>query len=166
MTQPMSIYELHLGSWKNMPGERPMYRELADALADYCTDMGYTHIEIMPVTEYPLDASWGYQVTGYYAPTSRYGDPDDFKYFVDRLHEAGLAVIMDWVPAHFPKDEHGLRRFDGTPLFECKEARMAEHPEWGTMIFDYASDQVRASSYPRRACSLRSTTSTAYASTR
>ncbi|MCI7624555.1 MAG: 1,4-alpha-glucan branching protein GlgB [Clostridiales bacterium] len=144
MTQPMSIYELHLGSWKNMPGERPMYRELADALADYCTDMGYTHIEIMPVTEYPLDASWGYQVTGYYAPTSRYGDPDDFKYFVDRLHEAGLAVIMDWVPAHFPKDEHGLRRFDGTPLFECKEARMAEHPEWGTMIFDYASDQVQS----------------------
>lgn len=144
MTEPMSIYEVHLGSWKNTEGKRPAYRELADALCEYCVDMGYTHVEIMPVTEYPYDASWGYQVTGYYAPTSRYGDPDDFSYFVDRLHRAGLGVIMDWVPAHFPRDEHGLMRFDGTALFECKERRMAEHPEWGTMIFDYAADQVQS----------------------
>ena len=143
MTSPMSIYELHLGSWK-IPQEGLGYRWLGDQLAEYCADMGYTHVEIMPVTEYPYDGSWGYQVTGYYAPTSRYGNPDDFKYFVDRLHSAGIGVIMDWVPAHFPKDEHGLANFDGTPLYECKERRMAEHPEWGTLIFDYASNQVQS----------------------
>lgn len=144
MTEPMSIYELHPGSWRSLEPDRPLYRALADALTEYCRDMGYTHVEIMPVTEYPYDGSWGYQVTGYYAPTSRYGTPEDFKYLVDTLHTAGIGLIMDWVPAHFPKDEHGLARFDGTPLFECSEKRMAEHPEWGTLIFDYSSPQVRS----------------------
>ena len=143
MTSPMSIYEVHPGSWKNLEGG-VNYRNLGDALAEYCRDMGYTHVELMPVTEYPYDASWGYQVTGYYSPTSRYGTPDDFKYFVDTLHGAGIGIIMDWVPAHFPKDEHGLANFDGTPLYECKEKRMAEHPEWGTLIFDYGSTQVQS----------------------
>ena len=143
MTSPMSIYEIHPGSWREFEGG-PNYHNLADALAEYCTDMGYTHVELMPITEYPYDGSWGYQVTGYFAPTSRYGDPDDFKAFVDRLHAAGIGVIVDWVPAHFPKDEFGLAEFDGTPLFECKERRMAEHPDWGTLIFDYASTQVQS----------------------
>ncbi len=143
MKEPMCIYEVHLGSWKAPEGGLN-YRTLADELAEYCSQMEFTHVELMPVTEYPYDGSWGYQVTGYYSPTSRYGDPDDFRYFVDRMHQAGIGVIMDWVPAHFPRDAHGLRRFDGTPLFECKEQRMAEHPEWGTMIFDFASDQVQS----------------------
>lgn len=143
MTEPMSVYEVHMGSWKDLP-DGINYRSVGDALADYCADMGYTHVEIMPVTEFPYDGSWGYQVTGYYAPTSRYGTPDDFRYMVDRLHRAGIGLIMDWVPAHFPRDEHGLARFDGSNLYECKEQRMAEHPEWGTLIFDYASSQVQS----------------------
>ena len=144
MTSPMSIYEIHAGAWRHFAQEGPIYRNLADELSVYCKEMGYTHVELMPITEYPFDGSWGYQVSGYYAPTSRYGNPDDFKYFVDTMHRAGISVIMDWVPAHFPKDEHGLARFDGSPQFECKEKRMAEHPEWGTLIFDYASDQVKS----------------------
>ena len=143
MSSPMSILELHAGSWKELDGE-VNYRNLADALTDYCLDMGYTNVELLPLTEYPFEGSWGYQVTGYYAPTSRYGTPDDFKYFVNKLHSAGIGLILDWVPAHFPKDEHGLANFDGTPQFECKEKRMAEHPEWGTLVFDYESDQVQS----------------------
>ena len=144
MSAPMSIYELHPGSWRALDPMRPVYRSLAEELCRYCADMGYTHVELMPVTEYPYDASWGYQVTGYYAPTSRYGQPEDLKYLVDTLHSAGIGVIMDWVPAHFPRDAHGLAMFDGSPLFECKETRMANHPEWGTLIFDYASPQVQS----------------------
>lgn len=143
-TQPMSIYELHLGSWKTEPDGSVNYVKAAHELADYCTDMGYTHIELLPLTEYPFPGSWGYQVTGYYAPTARYGTPDEFAEFVDILHNAGIGVIMDWVPAHFPRDEHGLALFDGTRLFECKEKRMANHPEWGTLIFDYAMPEVQS----------------------
>ena len=144
LNKPISVYEVHAASWKSFPGDRPLYRQLGDALAEYCVNMGYTHVEFLPLTEHPFDGSWGYQVTGYYAPTSRYGSPDDFKYMVDRLHAAGLGVIIDWVPAHFPKDGHGLACFDGTPLYERKNPDMAEHAQWGTLIFDYASPQVQS----------------------
>ena len=141
---PLNIYEMHLGSWKTEPDGSVNYVKAAHELAGYCTDMGYTHIELLPLTEYPFPGSWGYQVTGYYAPTARYGTPDEFAEFVDILHNAGIGVIMDWVPAHFPRDEHGLALFDGTRLFECKEKRMADHPEWGTLIFDYAMPEVQS----------------------
>ena len=138
-TRPMSIYEVHLGSWR--PGLS--YRELADQLTDYVVDMGFTHVEFLPVAEHPYGGSWGYQVTAYYAPTARFGTPDDFRYLVDRLHQAGIGVILDWVPAHFPRDEWALARFDGTPLYEHPDPRRGEHPDWGTYVFDYGRPEVR-----------------------
>src|SRR5690606_33729667 len=124
-------------------GSRLSYRELAPALADHVLALGFTHVELLPVAEHPYDPSWGYQVTGYYAPTARYGDPDDFRAFVDHLHQRGVGVIVDWVPAHFPKDEWALARFDGTPLYEHPDPRKAEHPDWGTLEFDLGSEHVR-----------------------
>ncbi|MEM6574101.1 MAG: 1,4-alpha-glucan branching protein GlgB [Pseudomonadota bacterium] len=143
LDQPISIYEVHLGSWRRHPDGRPLsYRELADVLPAYVTELGFTHVELLPVTEHPFEGSWGYQPIGLFSPTFRWGSPDDFRHLVDALHQAGLAVIMDWVPAHFPKDDHGLRRFDGSALYEYADPRMGEHADWGTMVFNYTRTEV------------------------
>ena len=140
---PMSVYEVHLGSWRRNGEEFLNYRDLAHQLGDYVADLGFTHVELLPITEHPLDDSWGYQATGYFAPTSRFGSPDDFRYMVDYLHNKGVGVILDWVPAHFPKDEFALARFDGTALYEHEDPRKGEHRDWGTLIYNYGRNEVR-----------------------
>jgi 1,4-alpha-glucan branching enzyme len=146
----ISVYEVHLGSWRRRSGRAAgepgwlTYRELADQLVPYVAEMGFTHLELLPVLEHPLDQSWGYQPLGFFAPTSRFGSPDDFRYFVDQAHQAGLGVILDWVPGHFPEDAHGLIRFDGTALYEHADQQQARHPDWGTLSFAFERPAVRA----------------------
>jgi 1,4-alpha-glucan branching enzyme len=146
LDRPMAVYEVHAGSWRRNPEQahRPLtWRELAAELVPYLTELGFTHVELLPISEFPFDGSWGYQPTGYFAPTSRFGSPDDFRLFVDECHLAGIGVILDWVPGHFPKDAHGLAWFDGTPLFEHADPRQGEHQDWGTLVFNYARHEVR-----------------------
>lgn len=142
LSSPFNVYEVHLSSWRSYGKEFPNYRESAIDLANYCLDMGFTHVELLPIMEHPLDESWGYQVTGFFAPTSRYGTPEDFQYFVDLLHQKGIGVILDWVPAHFPTDDFSLNRFDGTALYEHEDPRQGIHPHWYTAIFNYGRSEV------------------------
>ena len=142
---PVSIYELHAGSWRRHPdGSWYSWAELAPSLIAHVRSLGFTHVELMPVMEHPYDPSWGYQVTGYFAPTARHGSPDEFRAFVDALHAADIGVLVDWVPAHFPRDPHGLGRFDGTTLYEYGDPRLGDHPDWGTLVFDCTRPEVRS----------------------
>src|SRR6185437_10269815 len=144
LREPMSIYEVHLGSWRRTEENSCLsYADLARQLGDYAADMGFTHVELLPVMAHPFSGSWGYQVTGYYAPTPRYGSPDDLRAFIDKMHAKGIGVILDWVPAHFPRDEFALARFDGTALYEHSDPRRGAHPDWGTLVFNFGRYEVR-----------------------